>query len=310
MGPGCIATLWPETSAYWIALLGFAVFCSCAEFPAWRVASPEYLAGPRYRFVDAYRGLLLLLTCFAILAVDFPVFPKGFMKTEQYGFSLMDVGVGCLCVANGLVAGGRRGDSSRSPPSRFAVIIGACIPLLVLGFIRLATVKATSYPEHETEYGVHWNFFFTLATVMLADDLLRQAAAVVGFGDAWRLTASVGILLVAAHQVLLTRCGLAEYVMGPTREGLVGMNKEGIVSLPGYTGAYVFARAVGMVIRQQRVLCQQWYALAYDLVRLIVACSVLLLLCVEVLELQPSRRLVRVLASHFVWMHACVFPLC
>ena len=45
-------------------------------------------------------------------------------------------------------------------------------PLLVIGFIRLLSVKSTGYQEHVSEYGVHWNFFFTLATVKVWTNLI------------------------------------------------------------------------------------------------------------------------------------------
>lgn len=43
--------------------------------------------------------------------------------------------------------------------------IRSAIPLLVLGCARLVATRGVEYQEHVSEYGVHWNFFFTLAIV-------------------------------------------------------------------------------------------------------------------------------------------------
>lgn len=118
-------------------------------------------------FLSVYRAHMMLMTVHAILAVDFPVFPRVLGKCENFGTSLMDIGVGSFVFSLGIVSS--RTFSPRSGRRRWIpALVGAlrrAAPVLALGFIRLLMVKGSEYPEHLTEYGVHWNFFFTLGLV-------------------------------------------------------------------------------------------------------------------------------------------------
>lgn len=124
----------------------------------------------------------------------------------------MDVGVGSFVFSLGLVSvkafpSTSSKDSSGLTPGGLLGSMKRSIPILVLGLIRVMMVKGTDYPvrplgqptvaasplntgnqEHVTEYGVHWNFFFTLGLLpflgQLAWPLRRRGVgwSVLGLG--------------------------------------------------------------------------------------------------------------------------------
>lgn len=87
-------------------------------------------------FITNYRAIVIYITVLSILAVDFIIFPRRFAKTKTYGISLMDVGTGCFIFANGIVA-----PEARNKMSPLNKSIKSTIPIIILGFIRLITVK-------------------------------------------------------------------------------------------------------------------------------------------------------------------------
>ena len=118
-------------------------------------------------FIGDFRAYVLIATAIAILAVDFVIFPRRFAKAETYGSGVMDIGVGAFVISNAIVSPEARGvsTSDTSLISPVARSFKSSLPLLVLGVARFISVKGTDYQEHVSEYGIHWNFFFTLFIV-------------------------------------------------------------------------------------------------------------------------------------------------
>lgn len=98
--------------------------------------------------------------------------------------------------------------------------------------------------EHVTEYGVHWNFFLTLALIPVLRATLRPFITIMSISLLGLLVAlgtlhnqimiplNLHLRDGIAHQLSLS-AGLTSYVLNAARQGLIGANKEGLVSLPG-----------------------------------------------------------------------------
>ncbi|OCF38235.1 hypothetical protein I316_00461 [Kwoniella heveanensis BCC8398] len=199
----------------------------------------------RLPFLSIYRAHMMLLTSICILAVDFPVFPRWLGKCESFGTSLMDVGVGSFVFSLGLISvkslSPLHQNVERPAPFLLSEVLRALrksAPTLALGLVRVIMVKGTEYPEHVTEYGVHWNFFFTIGLLPIFGVLVRPLRAWIH----WSLLGS-GISL--AQQLVLSYSHLQDFLLSPARPGLLGANKEGLASLPGYISIYLVGLATG-----------------------------------------------------------------
>ncbi|KAF9256317.1 GWT1-domain-containing protein [Marasmius fiardii PR-910] len=200
---------------------------------------------PQLNCVTTYRAHMLLMTTFAILAVDFPVFPRMLAKCETFGVSLMDLGVGSFVFVQGLVSAIPlvKNPSHLTSPliPKVLTIIRKMVPIIALGLVRVVLVKGTEYPEHETEYGAHWNFFITLALVPVMQVILHPL--MVHYSVTF-----IGIAVAILHQVALSKFGLEEYVFTAPRVSIISANKEGIVSLTGYFAIHLLGLTTGMLI--------------------------------------------------------------
>lgn len=204
-------------------------------------------------FVTAYRSHMLILTNIAILAVDFHVFPRRFAKVETWGTSIMDMGVGSFVFSMGVVnsrslikqklTGSNTKKTSFNIGKYFSSILSntkKSLPMLVLGIIRLISVKGLEYQEHVTEYGIHWNFFITIGFLPIFIALLDPL-----FNLIPRFL--VASLITVVYEIGLCRGGLLQFILTSENrlDNILTMNKEGIFSFFGYLSIFIYGQSFG-----------------------------------------------------------------
>ncbi|XP_007039469.2 PREDICTED: uncharacterized protein At4g17910 isoform X1 [Theobroma cacao] len=195
-----------------------------------------YLEGPKsFRMsISSYRVAMMFVTCLCILAVDFRIFPREFAKTETYGTSLMDLGVGSFVLVNSIVS--RQARNVSSSMDWWKAALKSTSPLLLLGFARLVSTMSVDYQVHVGEYGVHWNFFFTLAGVSILTSTVNVPSKYSGI---------LGSVILVGYQSWLSS-GLNVYLLSNKRGmDIISRNKEGIFSIFGYWGMYLIGVQVG-----------------------------------------------------------------
>lgn len=237
-------------------------------------------------FVTVSRVFVNVITAISILAVDFPIFPRRYAKTETYGTGIMDFGVGAYIFANALVCPeARLRSNAGSKANNVRKQLKSVWPLVVLGILRLASIKMTGYPEHVTEYGLHWNFFFTLALVRVAASLVF---AVFPASCSWILA----ILIAGFYQLALESSGLKAFIFHSTdrHSSFLHANREGVFSVSGYVAIYMAGVQVGIYLMQPRTRVGQWLQAIFKLLLGSFVLYVALYLCQTLLE-PVSRRL-------------------
>ncbi|XP_076440092.1 glucosaminyl-phosphatidylinositol-acyltransferase PIGW-like [Babylonia areolata] len=211
---------------------------------------------PQRPFLNYTRSLMNVSTAIVILGVDFAVFPRRFAKTETFGTGYMDIGVGCFVISNALVSPEARGKSQLCQSlkeflQRVTKSLKSSSPLLVFGLGRLLAVKGTDYHEHVSEYGVHWNFFFTLAVVKLLSTVALCLCPV-------KLSCALAVAIMSVYQYALSHKGLADYILHGvdgqgSRQGLLDANREGVLSSLGYMALYLIGVQLGSLLFSKNV---------------------------------------------------------
>ncbi|KAK8789889.1 hypothetical protein WA158_006669 [Blastocystis sp. Blastoise] len=203
---------------------------------------PISLNDKQKSYFTMFRGITMGLTVLAICAVDFPIFPRRLAKTLNWGCSLMDMGVGIFVINSGMVSRQLR---YKGGMKAVKAALSSVSPLLILGFLRLFFVYEFGYQHVVTEYGVHWNFFFTLGLVAIFSAIcatfLRN-----------RLIVWISIItILSSYQYWLLHGG-TEYLLNDNRTTLFDMNKEGILSCFGYFSIYLAGLLLGNEFNKER----------------------------------------------------------
>eukprot|EP01134_Creolimax_fragrantissima_P000418 CFRG0418T1 len=238
------------------------------------------LNGNRKNFITVYRSAMLAVVVFGILAVDFNIFDRRFAKTETFGISTMDAGVGAFILSNSIVMSCRPNNGVAESVWK---IFKSSLPLIIVGIGRCVSVKSLDYQEHVSEYGVHWNFFFTLFFVGAAANILQVKIR------NYKVLVFLGVVLASGYEYVLSFLGGKEYILEHPRTNLVHANKEGICSIVGYTGLYLIGAGLGRYLNQKRASRNQWTRTWLFLVGLNVFLWVILLSLDIGL---PSRRMI------------------
>lgn len=224
-------------------LLG-VINVSAAPTETQNLRIPQQHSAVRDAEITKFRSTTMLYTLLCIVAVDFPVFPRRLAKTETFGISLMDVGVGLFIVSSALSVSMKLIASPTIQLKTVPKLARKLLPLLTLGILRTMSVKNMEYQEHASEYGVHLNFFFTLAGVFCLHyhfdcflDLLASAKTSknLAIDMAENAYLASGILVLLLYQLSLSFLGLETWIMTAPRVSLISQNKEGSFILsPSY----------------------------------------------------------------------------
>lgn len=230
-------------------ILAISIYLFTVKSPITLKPAVKQATKTRHAFITNFRALTNLITVVCILAVDFRAFPRRLAKTEVFGYSLMDTGVGLFILSNALVAPESRNVNYNERLSFVQALnsnvkscVKSCIPLLLLGFGRFLSVEYLQYQRHVTEYGVHWNFFVTLAFVKIFTSLFSCFTSP-------RYSAVTGMTVLVVQEFALNVWGFKEWVLGAApRDSFVSANREGLISIPGYVGLYMLSVAMGRMI--------------------------------------------------------------
>ncbi len=204
-------------------------------------------------FVSWFKGAVVLVTSIAILAVDFPVFPRTSAKSNKFGMSLMDLGAVYSVVSTALTSSWSQGSGDyheenhsrglllrRHGDKKKVNLFKQVWVAPVLGASRLITIKFLNYPEIVDEYGIHWNFFMTLTGIWLMRNITHRL-----FSFSSIQLAIIACCIIIGYQWALLNTNLTTFIFDAERgDSFLAANREGIIAMAmGYFPIFLLIEA-------------------------------------------------------------------
>jgi len=118
---------------------------------------------------------------------------------------------------------------------------------IALGFARIALLSKLDYQEHPSEYGIHWNFYTTIALINILLVFVRSS----------EIAMPVGFLLMIGYEFAISAYGLDTFIFHAPRTDFISANREGIASLIGYFSLQLIGIGLGNFMYRQLMTPEQ-----------------------------------------------------
>lgn len=178
-----------------------------------------------YPIFHVNRSVLILLVMICIFACDFSIFPEQHHKSDFYRNTLMDVGIGAFLFNNGCFY---KKDTKRN--------IMRIISLLLLGFIRLLTLRSLNYNYNLAEYGRDLNFYFVLGFVYFLFPFVDS-----------KHNFKLAFLLSIAWEYVLRIYEYDLWIFSEYRKNWFDLNKEGFFAVLPSLIIFMYANCLGKI---------------------------------------------------------------
>lgn len=240
-----------------LAAMAFFIYFNCSKpllVNIWRKPNPHpciqfkstengEINSVRIGFLSPFKSSMMITTITAIMAVDYPIiFERYLCKTEDDGWGLMDVGVSatmfCTGITNKLISIHSETSRRLTFKQEFLKQLKYSSPILIAASVKYFLLKSIDYHQHVTEWGVHWNFFITIALLNIAQAFLSSSK--------FAFVYAIGLMLI--NEFFSINSDRKTFMMYAPRKDFISANKEGVLSLIGYFALQLFGMGVGRII--------------------------------------------------------------